>query len=84
MCLHSIIGEYSAPDHFTSVKNNHALMKAVPHSDLHVEKKHLIRGLYPGTCLDIYYPGFPTMNYIPHTVSKLSFHQIFKTDFDYF
>jgi 5'-3' exoribonuclease 1 len=28
-------------------------------------------GLLPGVKLDIYFPGFPTMKHLPHTVSEI-------------
>lgn len=38
--------------------------------DFYVEKGMLIKGLLPDCKLDVYYPGFPTMKHIPHTVSQ--------------
>lgn len=37
--------------------------------DFYVPDGQLKKGLLPGVRLDVYYPGFPTLKHIPHTVS---------------
>ena len=34
-----------------------------------MDKSKLKKGLCPGVKLSVYFPGFPTMKHIPHTVS---------------
>jgi len=43
---------------------------SVTEVDFTVEKGHLRKGLLPETKLDVYYPGFPTLKHIKHTVSS--------------
>lgn len=48
---------------------SHAEVALISHDDIFVPKERLIRGLSPGFDLNIYYPGFPTLQYISHTAS---------------
>lgn len=60
------LGVYEAPEYFPTLQTNHAKVLEVWRDELNVEKKDLIKGLWPGVKLDVYYPGFPTMKHIPH------------------
>ncbi|XP_049842599.1 5'-3' exoribonuclease 1 [Schistocerca gregaria] len=60
------LGVYEAPEYFPPLETNHAKVIEVWRDELNVEKKDLIKGLWPGAKLDVYYPGFPTMKHIPH------------------
>ena len=34
-----------------------------------MERSKLVKGLYPGVKLDLYFPGFPTLKHLEHSVS---------------
>ena len=42
-----------------------------------VSKEKLKRGLCNGVKLDVYFPGFPTLKHIEHTVSLLQIYCVF-------
>ncbi|KAI4476699.1 hypothetical protein M0802_014829, partial [Mischocyttarus mexicanus] len=50
-----------------SVIECHSQIERINYEDIHVPKEKLIKGLHPCANLDVYYPGFPTLKYIPHT-----------------
>ena len=72
MIFHNDLGVYEAPEYFPTVDKNHASVLKVTRDDIHVDPKHLVKGLCPGVRLDLYFPGFPTLKHIPHTVSNIS------------
>jgi hypothetical protein len=63
------LGPYAAPDYFPSLKSNHAAVCKKTRDEIHVDRSLLMKGLCPGVQLDVYFPGFPTLKHIPHTVS---------------
>ncbi|KAK2584112.1 hypothetical protein KPH14_006553 [Odynerus spinipes] len=48
---------------------NHAEMQVISREDIYVPREKLVKGLHPRVDLSLHYPGFPTLNYIPHTAS---------------
>lgn len=59
------LGEYSAPQYFSTIKNNHALVRAIWRKDLHLQPEEIVHGLPRGVRLDVYFPGFPTFKHLP-------------------
>lgn len=72
MCLFTYteenLGAYKAPQYFPDIIN-HAKVQLINREDIAVPREKLIRGLCPGVKLDVYYPGFATLQYIEHTAS---------------
>ncbi|XP_076757496.1 5'-3' exoribonuclease pacman isoform X1 [Xylocopa sonorina] len=72
MCLFSYtennLGVYKVPEYFPEVNViNHAQVQLISREDIFVPREKLIRGLCPGVKRDVYYPGFPTLQYVEHT-----------------
>lgn len=65
------LGSYSAPDYFPPVPSVHAKSTNVYIEDIRIAQDNLIKGVYPGVDMGIYYPGFPTMKHLRYTVSIL-------------
>jgi hypothetical protein len=36
-----------------------------------IAKETIVQGLLPGVHVDVFFPGFPTMKNLPHTVRRL-------------
>ncbi|XP_071874436.1 5'-3' exoribonuclease pacman isoform X1 [Bombus fervidus] len=72
MCLFTYteenLGAYKAPQYFPDIIN-HAKVQLINREDIAVSREKLVRGLCPGVKLDVYYPGFSTLQYIEHTAS---------------
>ncbi|XP_051172121.1 5'-3' exoribonuclease 1 isoform X3 [Leptopilina boulardi] len=62
------MGEYSVPEYFPTIKS-HANCKLVNREEILVPREKLVKGLYPGVKLSVYFPGFPTLQHIEHTAS---------------
>lgn len=61
-------GIYEAPEYFPSIRS-YAQMILVNRDDILVPLDKLVKGLCKGVQLSVYYPGFPTLQHIPHTAS---------------
>lgn len=59
---------YEAPEYFPSIKN-HAKMQLVKREEILVPQDKLVKGLCQGVQLGVYYPGFPTLQHVPHSAS---------------
>ena len=59
-------GLYEAPEYFPTFRT-HALMKAISRNEILMPINKLVKGLCKGVRLSIYFPGFPTLQHIPHT-----------------
>ncbi|XP_016845549.1 5'-3' exoribonuclease 1 isoform X1 [Nasonia vitripennis] len=59
-------GIYEAPEYFPSIRS-YAQMMLVNRDDILVPLERLVKGLCKGVQLSVYYPGFPTLQHIPHT-----------------
>jgi hypothetical protein len=68
MCL-GVSGPYGAPQYFPPLKSNHAAVCKKSRDEINVDHSCLVKGLCPNVRLDVYFPGFPTLKHIPHTVS---------------
>lgn len=64
-------GEYTAPEFFPVVENNHAKAVKVSRDEIYVDPRRLVKGPCPGVKLDVYFPGFPTLKHIPHEVGTI-------------
>jgi 5'-3' exoribonuclease 1 len=64
-----MLGLYEAPQYFPPLKNNHAAVCKKKRDEINVDHSRLVKGLCPNVRLDVYFPGFPTLKHIPHTVS---------------
>ena len=62
------LGQYRAPQYFPTVERNHAAMELVRREDWDVPIDKLKKGLMEGVNLDVFFPGFPTLKHIRHTV----------------
>nr|XP_033337296.1 5'-3' exoribonuclease 1 [Megalopta genalis] len=62
-------GVYKAPEYFPDTLHNHAAVKLINSEDIIIPREKLIRGLHPEVKLEIYCPGFPTLQHIEHTVN---------------
>lgn len=62
------MGQYSVPEYFPSIKS-HAKCTFVNRGEILVPQEKLVKGLYPGVKLSVYFPGFPTLQHIEHTAS---------------
>lgn len=62
------MGEYSVPEYFPTI-NSHANCKLVNREEILVPEEKLVKGLYPGVKLSVYFSGFPTLQHIEHTAS---------------
>lgn len=60
-----------APAFFPALANHHAKEVNVHREDLYMDRSNIVKGLCPGVRLDVYFPGFPSLQYIPFTVSLL-------------
>ena len=67
MCF-GVSGPYEAPQYFPRLKSNHAAVHKKSRDEINVDRSCLVKGLCPSVRLDVYYPGFPTLKHIPHTV----------------
>ncbi|KAK7093653.1 hypothetical protein V1264_007358 [Littorina saxatilis] len=56
----------SMPGTFPDIAASHAKVCAIPKFHFCLPPDQLCRGLMPGTKLDVYFPGFPTLKHIPH------------------
>lgn len=72
MCLYSYtdknLESYEETSHFPKIIS-HAQMSLISRDDIFVPKEKLVRGLSPGFDINVYYPGFPKLQHIPHTAS---------------
>ncbi|KAJ8687572.1 hypothetical protein QAD02_023366 [Eretmocerus hayati] len=59
-------GLYEAPEYFPSIRN-HAKMELQNRENILIPRDKLVKGLCKGVRLSVYYPGFPTLQHIPHT-----------------
>lgn len=59
-------GMYEAPQYFPSIKS-HAKLQLVKREEILVPRDKLVKGLCKGVQLGVYYPGFPTLQHVPHT-----------------
>ncbi|XP_011151267.1 5'-3' exoribonuclease 1 isoform X2 [Harpegnathos saltator] len=62
------LGVCEATSHFSKIIN-HAQVTLISRDDIFLPKEQLIRGLSPGFDINVYYPGFPKLQHIPHTAS---------------
>ncbi|XP_033221729.1 5'-3' exoribonuclease 1 isoform X2 [Belonocnema kinseyi] len=62
------MGFYSVPEYFPSI-NSHAKCQLVNRDDILVPEEKLVKCLCPGVKLSVYFPGFPTLQHIEHTVT---------------
>lgn len=60
------LGKYEAPEFFPPIETNYAECTPVKNEDIKVPQENLIKGLYPGVKLDVFYPGFPTTKYLQY------------------
>lgn len=67
------LGAYVAPAYFPTITHNHACVQLVKREDIAVPQDRLVKGLCPDVRLDTYFPGFPTLKHIKHTVSSCPF-----------
>ncbi|KAL7641450.1 UNVERIFIED_CONTAM: hypothetical protein RMT77_007321 [Armadillidium vulgare] len=63
-------GEYKAPKYFPPIGVNHAKVQEVWREEWDIHPTKIIKGLLPNLNLDVYYPGFPHLQYIKHTFEK--------------
>jgi len=70
-------GKYEAPAYFPAIKRNHCKVQAMTADSIRVPRDKLVKGLYPGVSLDVYFPGFPTMKHLKYTVSLFFLHQFY-------
>lgn len=62
------LGTYKAPEYFRDVVS-HANVRLINRDEIIVPPEKLVRGLCPNVQLDVYHPGFPTLQYIKHTAA---------------
>ncbi|XP_014211300.1 5'-3' exoribonuclease 1-like isoform X2 [Copidosoma floridanum] len=62
------MGIKEAPEYFGSVRSR-AFVQLVDREEILVVKEKLVKGLCKGVRLSTYFPGFPTLQHIPHTAS---------------
>jgi 5'-3' exoribonuclease 1 len=65
-----VSGPCVAPEYFPSLKSNHAAVCKKTRDEIHIDRSRLVKGLCSCVQLDVYFPGFPTLKHIPHTVSR--------------
>nr|XP_032510846.1 5'-3' exoribonuclease 1-like [Danaus plexippus plexippus] len=63
------LGPIISPEYFPSIKENHAVEKAVWRHELDVPLHLLKRGMLPDADKDVLYPGFPTMRHLKYKTS---------------
>lgn len=68
----SDLGSYEAPEYFPPVKVNHAHYQPLTVEEIRVSPEKLVKGLYPGISMFVYYPGFPTMRHLNYRVSNFN------------
>ncbi|XP_066597922.1 5'-3' exoribonuclease 1 isoform X2 [Prorops nasuta] len=61
------LGVYPAPEYFPNLNHNHANLSLKETNDIIVPVDKLVKGLSPGVNLTVYFPGFPTLQFIEHT-----------------
>ncbi|XP_012251889.2 5'-3' exoribonuclease 1 isoform X2 [Athalia rosae] len=61
------LGPYEAAEYFPKLTKNHAKLEMIRWEDIIVAREKLVKGLCPGTKLEVYFPGFPTLKHIDHT-----------------
>ena len=64
-------GIYEAPAYFPAVRS-HAKLQLVDRNEILIPQNRLVKGLCKGVLLSVYYPGFPTLQYVRHTARLLS------------
>lgn len=62
------LGICEGTSHFSRIIN-HAHMTLINRDDIFVPKEQLVRGLSPGYDINVYYPGFPKLQYICYTTN---------------
>lgn len=60
------LGEYSAPAYFPKVVQNRAKLIEVLRCEWDVPRSQLRKGILPNVRENVFFPGFPTLNHIPH------------------
>eukprot|EP00092_Neocalanus_flemingeri_P006262 GFUD01006736.1.p1 GENE.GFUD01006736.1~~GFUD01006736.1.p1 ORF type:complete len:1636 (+),score=540.21 GFUD01006736.1:158-5065(+) len=61
------MGQYLAPAHFPNIEKSHCRFDLVHREEWEVPIHKLNKGLMAGVKLDVFFPGFPTLNHIRHT-----------------
>ena len=61
------LGPYPSPQYFPTIETNHALKVKIFREEWNVPIKNLNLGLLEGVKLDVFFPGFPTLQHIPHS-----------------
>jgi 5'-3' exoribonuclease 1 len=56
------------PGSFPDIIVNHAAVTQFDHKDFVIPRHKLKKGLCPGVKVEVYFPGFPTMKNIDHSV----------------
>lgn len=64
------LGVYEASKYFPPIKHNHCKLTPITIDSIRVPISQLVKGAYPGVCMDVYYPGFPTLKHLKYTVSQ--------------
>ncbi|VEN63002.1 unnamed protein product [Callosobruchus maculatus] len=59
-------GPHTAPEYFLPVSHNYTEVQTMEYNDILVPSEQIVKGLYPGVKLDVYYPGFPTMKHLKY------------------
>ncbi|XP_076684631.1 5'-3' exoribonuclease pacman isoform X2 [Andrena cerasifolii] len=62
------LGTYKAPEYFCDVVS-HANVRLINRDEIIVAPEKLVKGLCPNVQLDVYHPGFPTLQYVKHTAA---------------
>ncbi|KAL3283158.1 hypothetical protein HHI36_006310 [Cryptolaemus montrouzieri] len=60
------LGVYESPMYFSAISHNHAKLQPITIDEIRVSREKLVKGLYPGVLLDVYYPGFPTLKHLEY------------------
>lgn len=61
------LGVMTAPAYFPTIEN-HARIEKMDPKEIDVPRERLNKGLMPGAKLSVYFPGFPTLQYLKHEV----------------
>lgn len=69
---------YNAPEYFPSI-HSHARLNELDRLLILVPQELLLKGLLPGVDLSVYFPGFPTLQHVPHT-AKLATAKVWTID----
>ncbi|XP_014226840.1 5'-3' exoribonuclease 1 isoform X1 [Trichogramma pretiosum] len=62
------LGIYKAPQYFPDIRR-YAKMQLIQREEILVPIEKLVKGLCKGVKLSVYYPGFPTLQHVPHTAT---------------